>query len=126
MMFLEFLPEIIIGIVMLAGIVIYAINFFKASPEEKKAIIADILYALAIKAEQAYGSKTGQAKKAQVIEWFYEKHAMFAHVLTKEQLGVYIDEAVDKMNDWLKDNPIGATNILGTKEETAEVTPEKK
>lgn len=110
---LEYLPEIIIGLLIVIGAVTYLIKFMKSSPAEKKEMIGTILYALALKAEKEYGSKTGQAKKAQVIAWFYEKYPALTYVLSKEQLGEYLDEIVAEMNEWLKSNPIAQLNILG-------------
>lgn len=110
---LQYLPEIIIALLIIIGAVTYVIKFMKSSPEEKKAMIGTILLALALKAEQEYGSKTGQAKKAQVIAWFYEKYPGLTYVLSKEQLGEYLDEIVEEMTEWLKNNPTAQLNILG-------------
>lgn len=110
---LQYLPEIIIALLIIIGAVTYVIKFMKSSPEEKKAMIGTILLALALKAEQEYGSKTGQAKKAQVIAWFYERYPGLTYVLSKEQLGEYLDEIVEEMTEWLKNNPTAQLNILG-------------
>lgn len=95
----------------MAVIVITAICFIKASPEQRREMINKILFALAIEAERLYGSKTGQAKKAQVIAWFYERYGWFSSFVTEEQLGKWIDAAVEAMTDWLASNPIAAENI---------------
>lgn len=113
MEFLEYLPEIIIGIIIAIGVIIYVIRFIKSTPAEKKVIIGQILYALALKAEAEYKSQTGIAKKKQVIAWFYEKYPALTYVLSESQLGEYIDEIVDEMNLWLKSNPVAQLNILG-------------
>lgn len=110
---LQYLPEMIIALLIIIGAIIYVIEFVKSSPEEKKAMIGTILLALALKAEQEYGSKTGQAKKAQVIAWFYERYPGLTYVLSKEQLGEYLDEIVEEMTEWLKNNPTAQLNILG-------------
>lgn len=113
MEFLEYLPEIIIGIIIAIGAIVYVIRFIKSTPAEKKAIIGQILYALALKAEAEYKSQTGVAKKKQVIAWFYEKYPALTYVLSESQLSEYIDEIVDEMNLWLKSNPVAQLNILG-------------
>lgn len=110
---LEYLPEIIIGIIITIGAIVYVIRFIKSTPAEKRAIIGQILYALALKAEAEYKSQTGVAKKKQVIAWFYEKYPALTYVLSESQLSEYIDEIVDEMNLWLKSNPVAQLNILG-------------
>ena len=102
---------LVIAIVALIGIAVC--RFIKVTPEKRKALINQVLYALTIEAERLYGSKTGQVKKMQVIAWFYERYKWLGQFLPEETLGVWIDEAVDKMNEWLKSNPVGAANLLG-------------
>lgn len=111
--FLKYLPEIILSILIVVGTLIYVIKFIKSTPAEKKKIIGDILYALSLRVEAEYGSKTGLAKKKQVIAWFYEKYPAMSYVLSEDQLSVYIDEIVNEMNIWLKSNPVAQINILG-------------
>ena len=113
MEFLEYLPQIVIGLIILAGAIIYIVRFIKASPEEKRKIIGEILYALALKAEAEYKSQTGVAKKKQVVAWFFEKYPALAYVLSEAELSTYIDEIVEQMNLWLKSNPVAQVNILG-------------
>lgn len=113
MEFLEYLPQIVIGLIILAGAIIYIVRFIKASPEEKRKIIGEILYALALKAEAEYKSQTGVAKKKQVVAWFYEKYPALVYVLSEAELSAYIDEIVEQMNLWLKSNPVAQVNIIG-------------
>lgn len=114
---LEHIPEILIGLVFVIAVVFFIIRYVKSTPEQKKKIIADIIYALALKAEQEYGSKTGQAKKKQVIAWFYEKYPALSYILSEDELGSYIDDVVGDMNEYLKNNPDAARNILGISNE---------
>ena len=106
------IPWIILGIIAIAAIVIVAIRFIKATPAQRKEMINKILFALAIEAERLYGSKTGQAKKAQVIAWFYERYSWLSKFVTEEQLGEWVDAVVETMTDWLASNPVAAENIL--------------
>lgn len=94
----------------------------KASPEQRREMINKILFALAIEAERLYGSKTGQAKKAQVIAWFYERYGWLSSFVTEEQLGEWIDTVVEYMTEWLASNPAAAKNILGGEAKTSEQT----
>ena len=114
----ELIPWIILGIIVIAAIVIVAIRFIKATPAQRKEMINKILFALAIEAERLYGSKTGQAKKAQVIAWFYERYGWLSRFVTEEQLGKWIDTVVEYMTEWLASNPAAAKNILGGEVET--------
>ena len=116
------IPWIVFGIVLVVGITIAAICFIKASPEQRREMINKILFALAIEAERLYGSKTGQAKKAQVIAWFYERYGWLSRFVTEEQLGEWIDTVVEYMTEWLASNPAAAKNILGGEVKTSEQT----
>lgn len=98
------------------------ISLIKASPEKRREMINKILFALAIEAERLYGSKTGQAKKAQVIAWFYERYGWLSRFVTEEQLGEWIDTVVEYMTEWLASNPAAAINILGGEVKTSEQT----
>lgn len=109
----ELIPWIVFGIVIVAAIAITAICLIKASPEQRREMINKILFALAIEAERLYGSKTGQAKKAQVIAWFYERYGWLSSFVTEEQLGEWIDTVVEYMTEWLASNPAATKNILG-------------
>lgn len=108
----ELIPWIILGIAIVAAIVAVVIYMIKASPEQRREMINKILFALALEAERLYGSKTGQAKKAQVIAWFYERYGWLSSFVTEEQLGEWIDAVVEYMTDWLASNPVAAENIL--------------
>lgn len=106
------IPWIIITLALAASIIAVVVSLIKASPEKRKEMINKILFALALEAERLYGSKTGQAKKAQVIAWFYERYSWLSKFVTEEQLGKWIDAVVETMTDWLASNPIAAENIL--------------
>ena len=103
---------IIIALAVLLSVAVY--KFVKATPEKRRELIGQLLYTLAIEAERLYGSKTGQVKKMQVIAWFYARYKWLSWFVTEKTLGEWIDEAVDDMNEWMKSNPVGAANLLGT------------
>ena len=107
----EAIPWIIIIAALGAAMVAVVISMAKASPEKRVEMINKILFALAIEAERLYGSKTGQAKKAQVIAWFYERYSWLSKFVTEEQLGEWIDAVVETMTDWLASNPVAAANL---------------
>ena len=103
---------VILGVAAVVAAIAVAVKAIKASPEKRREMINKILFALAIEAERLYGSKTGQAKKAQVIAWFYERYSWLSSFVTEEQLGERIDAVVEYMTEWLQSNPVGAANIL--------------
>lgn len=108
----EMIPWIILTLAIAAAIIAKVVSLIKASPEKRVEMINKILFALALEAERLYGSKTGQAKKAQVIAWFYERYSWLSKFVTEEQLGKWIDAVVEAMTDWLASNPVAAENIL--------------
>lgn len=105
---------IIFGVVIIVIVIVGVICLIKATPKKRAEAINKILFALAIEAERLYGSKTGQAKKAQVIAWVYERYKWISIFISMEQLSEWIDIVVDQMTDWLASNPMGAANILPT------------
>lgn len=111
----EMIPWIIMTLALAVAIIMVVISLIKASPEKRVEMINKILFALAIEAERLYGSKTGQAKKAQVIAWFYERYSWLSSFVSEEQLGDWIDQVVEYMKSWLESNPAGEENILKSK-----------
>ena len=103
---------VILGVAAVVAAIAVAVKVIKASPEKRREIINKILFALALEAERLYGSKTGQAKKAQVIAWFYERYSWLSSFVTEEQLSKWIDAVVEAMTDWLASNPVAAENVL--------------
>ena len=104
---------IIFVVVIIAAVITAVIYLIKKTPKKRAEAINKILFALAIEAERLYGSKTGQAKKAQVIAWVYERYKWISYLISMEQLSEWIDIVVDQMTDWLASNPLAA-NILPT------------
>ena len=103
---------VILGVAAVAAAIAIVVKVIKASPEQRREMINKVLFALALEAERLYGSKTGQAKKAQVIAWFYERYSWLSKFVTEEQLGEWIDAVVETMTEWLQSNPVAAENVL--------------
>ena len=112
-MFLNYLPEIAGALIIAIALVLLILWFVRATPAKRCELLDQILYALAIEAERLYGGKTGQAKKKQVVAWFYERYKWLALFVSREKVEEYIDAVVDRLNEWMKSNPIGAANLLG-------------
>lgn len=109
----NFIPEIIFAILGVLMLVAAIFIFIRMTPEKRKALFAQIIFSLAVEAEKLYGSKTGQAKKQQVVAWFYERYKWLALFIAEDILSEKIDEIADEMTTYFKENPDAAYNILG-------------
>lgn len=98
-----------------AGIVIGAslYKFLKLPTEEQVIVIKDFIYDLVLAAEKELGGSTGQAKFAKVITWFYSKCPVDIRRLFPETVIMeYVEEAVERMKEYFKNNPKAQENIL--------------
>lgn len=102
---------ILIALVIMIGIVFAAVKFFKLTPAEQKKRILLVLLDACIKAEQALGSKTGKAKRAQVYAMLKEKMPIISLFLSMEQFDELLDLALEEMKDWLAKNVEAAKKI---------------
>lgn len=102
---------ILIALVITIGIVFAAVKFFKLTPAEQKKRILLVLLDACIKAEQALGSKTGKAKRAQVYAMLKEKMPIISLFLSMEQFDELLDLALEEMKDWLAKNVEAAKKI---------------
>ena len=110
----EHIPEIVLGIIGVIIIAIFVVIMIKATPKQREEIVNKVLFSLATEAEKLYGAKTGQVKKAQVIAWFYERYKWLSIFISEEDLSNLVDNTATKLTEYLKSNPIGAENILGS------------
>jgi hypothetical protein len=90
-LFMANLGNIIVLVLVLAVIVIGLLL-------GKKTFVKAFVRGLVVKAEQLYGSKTGQIKREAVLGWIYQKAPLLALFLTPEDLDKLIKDAVT----WLK------------------------
>ncbi|BEP28828.1 hypothetical protein [Helicovermis profundi] len=68
----------------------------------KKKSIKDTIFYFVCKAEQEFGSKTGEIKYVAVSTWVYvNMPKIFRLIFTKEEIGGYIEEAVEKLKEIL-------------------------
>lgn len=82
----------------------------------KKQAVKSMIYYLVCKAEQQFGSKTGDIKFAAVTTWLYDRLPLIVRfVFTKEEIGQYIEEAVIKLKKYLQENP--EANLLSYTDE---------
>lgn len=99
------------------GLYVKVKNYLKLSKEQKVDLAlknaAVIMLDLTMKAEDLYGSKTGQAKRSQVISELYAKFPVLAEVIDQktllEKVDVMIDDALEKMKKILQSKAEGET-----------------
>lgn len=106
------IPWVILALAVIAAAVVFVVTLIQASPARRKEILNSVLMSLAVEAERLYGAKTGQLKKQQVIAWLYARYKWLTWLISEDTLSKLIDEVVEKMNAWMKSNPIGAENAL--------------
>lgn len=106
------IPWVILALVGIAAAVVFVVTLIQASPARRREILNSVLMSLAVEAERLYGAKTGQLKKQQVVAWLYARYKWLTWFVTEEMLSRLIDEVVEKMNAWMKSNPVGAENAL--------------
>ena len=112
--FIKFLAENWTFIVIIISIIIKAAvsvsDFLKKSKDERKAAawseLSRIALSLVSDAETAWGSKTVEIKKSEVVKKIYDKLPALSEIAneaeTSEQIDKIIDDALDQMREILK------------------------
>lgn len=85
-------------------------DFLKKSKKEQQetawAELSNIMLSLVSDAEQEWGSKTGEIKRAEVIKQVFEKYPVLSTLSTEndvlEKIDVMIDDALMQMRDIFK------------------------
>ena len=88
--------HILIGLLFIAGSVIFAIN-------ERKNIKEWLLYAV-IEAEKGLGSKTGKIKLRQVYDWFIGTYPIISKIVSFKTFSSLVDTALEEMKEILASN----------------------
>ena len=74
-----------------------------------------MLFYLVCKAEELYGSGTGELKYAAVVTWIYEQLPPIMKLLfTTKQIDAYIEAAVLQMKEYLSKNNQAKCRITDT------------
>ena len=103
---------IIVGLAV--AVVLQAMSLFKNHSSAQLAALKDFLYSLVLQAEAAWGGGTGEAKRALVVQLFYEKAPNFFKQLVKpDKLIEFIEDAVTRMKTDFEKNPPAAERIVG-------------
>lgn len=105
----EFLIKNVSNIIFVVVAVIVLIILFKRGATKQ---MKDILFHLVLRAEQEYGTGTGEMKYAAVVSGLYEKVPSLASWLfTKRQINNMIEMAVVQMKEYLNTNPIAQKDM---------------
>lgn len=86
-------------------------DFLKKSKKEQQeaawAELSNIMLSLVSNAEQEWGSKTGEIKRAEVIKQVFEKYPVLSTLSTEndvlERIDIMIDDALMQMRDIFKE-----------------------
>ena len=112
-LFTEHLGSIIIVAVLL---VLAVVLCFVAKGKYRKTA-KQILLNLVIAAEKKFGNGMGEIQYANVVAAFYDKMPLILQILfTEKEVSDMIEEAVDKMKEFLASNPNASNYITGEKE----------
>ncbi len=108
---------ILILILTIVIIIVIALTFYKKAktmtPEERKAVLYQIVFGLVVLAEQKFGGKTGDIKYAWVVMEVYKVIPDILKQFVTAMLGETIQIAVDEMKRMFVNNPEAKVNILG-------------
>ena len=103
--FIEYGWEIFAGLVVLAIVIIAIIKFAKTPRKEQLAELRGWLLQAVIKAEQIFGSKTGEAKLSFVYDMFVCRLPWLAKVIPFEKFKEIVDDALGDMQKLLEKKP---------------------
>ena len=104
---------------LLTAVVLQAIRFFRSPSSGDMTALKDFLYSLVLQAESMWGGGTGEAKRAYVVQAFYERAPDILKRLVKpEQLLALVEAAVARMKKYFSDNPAAEEKIGGAGNQT--------
>jgi hypothetical protein len=104
----------IILIVLAAGAASYLRQYFKSPSVGSLTALKDFVYSLVLQAEARWGAKTGEAKRAYVVQGFYERAPeVLRGLVSADKLLTVIEAAVTRMKEYFLRNPPARDNIVG-------------
>ena len=99
---LEFIKANLYDILTVIVFIVGCVFLVRKGYESK---VKDMLLYLVCKAEELYGSGTGELKYSAVVTWVYEKLPPIMRLLfTTKQIDCYIEAAVLQMKEYLSKN----------------------
>lgn len=95
---------ILASIVLLAVFLWRLVRFFKKPSAEQVAQVKEWLLYAVVEAEKQFGGGTGTVKLRSVYDLFVARFPWVAKVIPFTIFSDWVDEALDKMREWLEDN----------------------
>lgn len=86
--------------------VVLAVKWLKQPNSKQVAKVKEWLLYAVTAAEKEFGSGTGQLKLRSVYDLFVGRFPWLAKIVSFETFSAWVDEALDKMEEWLKDEAI--------------------
>lgn len=111
----EFIMNNLPVIITIVAVLVIALIFCFVGKGKYKKKVKQMLLALVVEAEEKYGSGTGEIKFAYVAEKIYAIMPSFLQIFISAQtIGLWIDEAVVKMKEYLAENAQAASIVCPT------------
>lgn len=107
--------------IVLIAIVVIAIVLIVLAIKQPKKVKEWLLYAVTL-AEKDLGGGTGKIKLRKVYDMFVEKYPVISFLVSFETFSKWVDVALDKMNEMLKENKALKAYV---DDEEAELTDEE-
>lgn len=109
---LEFIKANLYDILTVIVFVVGCVFLVRRGYESK---VKEMLLYLVCKAEELYGSGTGELKYSAVVTWVYEKLPPIMRLLfTTKQIDCYIEAAVLQMKEYLSKNNQAKSRLTNT------------
>ena len=100
----QYSTQLIAVVVVVAAAGIAAVKFFNLPTKEQIAKVKEVLLAWVVEAEKELGGGTGQIKLRYVYDLFVSRFPTVAKVIKFETFSLWVDEALDQMEDMLRSN----------------------
>lgn len=100
-----------IAILVVAGVFVY--EFVKKPRSVQIEKIEEWLLYAVTKAEETYGSGTGQIKLRMVYDMFVSRFPEAGKIVSFEAFSMMVDKALEKMKKMLEDNKVLAEKVEG-------------
>ena len=98
------IEDIIIALIIIAGICLFIVWFLKLGKEKQLKIITEWLLLAVIRAEKELGDGTGQVKLRFVYDLFIDKFKFSSMFMSFNQFSALVDSALVIMREMISDN----------------------
>lgn len=85
---------------------VLAYKFFNQPSSKQVAKVKEWLLLAVLEAEKQFGSGTGQLKLRSVYDLFVSRFPWVAKIVSFSTFSSWVDEALDKVEDWLKEDAV--------------------